>query len=155
MTDAVLTDPDDTTLNATAACPACPHLAAGHDATGRRWCAATAEGRAVRGCICPPSAVLTPVADAEAAAPDEAAPAVKKARAKAATPPADRMRGSYADRMRGFSGDFDVVPGLGGQLVMTAIALDTLAEGLRAAAEVPELTATQRHHLGALLDQLR
>jgi hypothetical protein len=52
--------PDD----ALTACTSCPHVAGGHDATSRRWCAATAAtaGHALdRRCICPPGAVTAAV----------------------------------------------------------------------------------------------
>ena len=35
-----------------AACPACPHLLAAHDAIGTRFCRATAANTLSRGCVC-------------------------------------------------------------------------------------------------------
>ncbi|MHA3704178.1 RGCVC family protein [Jatrophihabitans sp. YIM 134969] len=43
---------DTTPTAATALCEACPHPAAAHDATSRRYCAATTAAASARGCIC-------------------------------------------------------------------------------------------------------
>jgi len=145
--------PDD---GAVTPCASCVHLAAGHDATSLRWCAATADSHLDRRCICLPGAVVAPVDRVllEPAATGTDGTGTASASPKNATP-ANHLRSSYANRLREFSGDRDLAPGLTGRLNAAAVALDLLAEGLYEAAARPKLTAAQRFHLGRLLDQLR
>ena len=132
-------------------CTSCLHAAIGHDPVSRRWCAATTESGAARGCICPPGALVAALNGIRTlpAAGADGAPAVPKGRAPAGTPP------GYADRMRAFGSGFDAVPSLVAHLTEAAAALDLVAEGLRKAADRPDLTTAQRLQLDRLRAQLR
>jgi len=50
----IVEDPTDRLLDGTGgpSCSACPHTWSGHDALGRRFCAATHDHGWDRGCIC-------------------------------------------------------------------------------------------------------
>ena len=52
QTPRIAADPPGVGSPDVAACPACPHLLAAHDAIGTRFCRATAANTLSRGCVC-------------------------------------------------------------------------------------------------------